>query len=199
MTSQPPQPSDEPVYADRVYRSPMGILSGVMLLALIAWVCGDAVLRGDGNAPWYGVAATLFLVPLVVAFTLRPAVFSNDHRLRIRNPFRTIELPWGTVDAVRAGYTSEVLAGGAKYQMWSIPVSLRDRKRANKKTLREKGGAGEVVRSGTDQIVHDLQELAERSASLPAAQGSIGVRWSYEIIAPAVAGAILLLVLLVTR
>lgn len=38
----------EPVYADRVYRSPMAVVSGVLLLALVAWLCGDAVVRGEG-------------------------------------------------------------------------------------------------------------------------------------------------------
>ncbi|MEU5148007.1 PH domain-containing protein [Streptomyces yangpuensis] len=211
MSSQ--QPTDEPVYEDRVYRSTMGVVSGVLLLALTAWLCGDAVLRGSGNTPWIALAVALCAVPLIVAFTIRPAVFANDDRMRVRNPFRIIELPWAAVDAVRAGYSAEVLAEGSKYQLWSVPVSLRERKKANRQRLRHEGlrdreqrSPGEKVRvpaepmrASADRIVDELQRLAERGAERAGAQGGVRVQWSYEIIAPAVAGALLLIVLLAVR
>lgn len=207
------QPTGEPVYDDRVYRSSMGVVSGVLMLALLAWLCGDGVLRGSGDTPWISLAAALFLVPLVVAFTIRPAVFANDDRLRVRNPFRIIELPWAAVDAVRSGYSVEALAEGSKYQLWAVPVSLRERKKVNKQQLRGGGRAGgrdqaapeakspvpaQPQRAAADRIADELQELAERGASRPGAQGSVSVRWSYEVIVPAVAGALLLTVLLAT-
>lgn len=217
MSSQ--QPTDEPVYADRVYRSSMGIVSGVLLLALTVWLCGDAVLRGSGNAPWIGAAVALCAVPLIVAFTIRPAVFANEDRMRVRNPFRIIELPWAAVDAVRAGYSAEVLAEGSKYQLWSVPVSLRERKKANRQQMRRKaidrrdpGSSGDpAARSASpppppnrcgpaaDRIVDELQGMAELNAARPGAQGGVRVRWSYEIIAPALVGALLLIVLVATR
>ncbi|MFF3861033.1 PH domain-containing protein [Streptomyces sp. NPDC002209] len=213
MSSQ--QPTDEPVYDDRVYRSPMAVVTGVLLLALIAWLCGDAIVRGSGNARWFATAIALLAVPLTVAFTIRPAVFANDNRMRVRNPFRIIELPWAAVDAVRAGYSAEVLAEGSKYQLWSVPVSLRERKKANRQQLSRRGGltgkglgspeggdaaaAVEPQRAHADQVVDELRELAERGASRAGAQGSVRVRWSYEVIAPAVAGAVFLIVLLATR
>ncbi|WP_046779143.1 PH domain-containing protein [Streptomyces yangpuensis] len=211
MSSQ--QPTDEPVYEDRVYRSTMGVASGVLLLALTAWLCGDAVLRGSGNTPWIALAVALCLVPLIVAFTIRPAVFANDDRMRVRNPFRIIELPWAAVDAVRSGYSAEVLAEGSKYQLWSVPVSLRERKKANRQRLRHEGlrdreqrspgekarVPAEPMRASADRIVDELQRLAERGAERAGAQGSVRVQWSYEIIAPAVAGALLLIVLLAVR
>ncbi len=217
MSSQ--QPTDEPVYDDRVYRSPMAVVTGVLLLALIAWLCGDALLRGSTEARWLGAAILLFAVPLTVAFTIRPAVFANDNRMRVRNPFRIIELPWAAVDAVRAGYSAEVLAEGAKYQLWSVPVSLRERKKAQRRGYSRRGGlAGKGMtapktddgasagaasadrqRAHADQVVDELRELAERGAARAGAQGSVRVHWSYEIIAPAVAGAVLLVVLLALR
>ncbi|MEU9304369.1 PH domain-containing protein [Streptomyces sp. NPDC048269] len=213
MSSQ--QPDDEPVYHDRVYRSPMAVVTGVLMLALIAWLCGDAVLRGSGNAPWTALAVALCAVPLVVAFTIRPAVFANADRMRVRNPFRVIELPWAAVDAVRAGYSAEVLAEGSKYQLWSVPVSLRERKKAARQ--QQSGGRGGLTgrrpsssaaqngavpgaprRAEADRVVDELQELAERGASRAGAQGSVRVKWSYEVIAPVVVGAVLLIVLLAT-
>ncbi len=210
MSSQQ-QPTDEPVYADRVYRSSMGVVSGVLLLALTAWLCGDAVVRGSGNTPWIALAVALCVVPLIVAFTIRPAVFASADRLRVRNPFRIIELPWAAVDAVRAGYSAEVLAEGSKYQLWSVPVSLRERKKANRQQMRHSSldrrdpGArartapSEPMRASADKIVDELQGMAENNASRPGAQGSVRVHWSYEIIAPALAGALLLIVLVATR
>ncbi|MER6312713.1 PH domain-containing protein [Streptomyces sp. NPDC001581] len=212
MSSQQ-QPTDEPVYKDRVYRSSMGVVSGVLLLALTAWLCGDAVLRGSGNTPWIALAVALCAVPLIVAFTVRPAVFANDDRMRVRNPFRIIELPWAAVDAVRSGYSAEVLAEGSKYQLWSVPVSLRERKKANRQRLRHEGlrdreqrspgekprMPAEPMRAGADRIVDELQRMAERGAERAGAQGSVRVRWSYEIIAPAVVGALALIVLIALR
>ncbi|MFE2164734.1 PH domain-containing protein [Streptomyces sp. NPDC059447] len=202
MSSQ--QPPDEPVYADRVYRSPMSVVTGVLLLALAVWLCADAVVRGTGNTPWIALAIGLLAVPLIVAFTVRPAVFANADRLRVRNPFRVIELPWASVDAVRAGYSAEVLAEGSKFQLWSVPVSLRERKRANRRANRASENkpaeaAAAPQRARADQVVDELRELAERGASRPGAQGSVRVQWSYEIIAPAVAGAVLLIVLIALR
>ncbi|MFF4577578.1 PH domain-containing protein [Streptomyces sp. NPDC001389] len=202
MTTPSPH---EPAYADRVYRSPMAVVTGVLILAMIAWLCGDAVLRGVGSGRWIGFAAALCAVPLTVAFTIRPAVFANEDRMRVRNPFRVITLPWGVVDAVRAGYSAEVLADGAKYQLWSVPVSLRERKKANRSAGRREaasgGGAGgqaggPVARASADKAVDELTELAERGASRPGAQGPVVVRWAWEIIVPAAVGAVLLAVLL---
>ena len=54
---------------------------GVVLLALGVWLVTDAVIGGAGHTPWLALAGLLFAAPLVVAFTLRPAVFAGDHRL----------------------------------------------------------------------------------------------------------------------
>ncbi|HEY3477481.1 MAG TPA: PH domain-containing protein, partial [Streptomyces sp.] len=126
----------KPKYADRVYRSMAGVISGIALLVLVAWLGGDAVVRGSGHAPWLALAGLLFVLPLVAAFTVRPAVFANDTRIRVRNPFRTISVPWPGVDAIRSSYSTEMLAGGKKYQLWAIPVSMRARKRASRQTSR---------------------------------------------------------------
>ncbi|MCY0925981.1 PH domain-containing protein [Streptomyces sp. H27-H1] len=200
------QPTDEPAYDDRVYRSPMATVTGVVLLALLGWLCGDAVVRGSGNVPWIALAVALCLAPVIVAFTVRPAVFANDDRLRVRNPFRIIELPWAAVDTVRARFSAEVLAEGATYQLWSVPVSLRERKKANRRQAGRIGSGGsqgrtpeeEVRRAAADTTVNELRELQERCASRPGAQGPVKVSWSYEIIAPAVIGALILIVLLAT-
>ncbi|QES43489.1 hypothetical protein DEJ49_23135 [Streptomyces venezuelae] len=207
--SDPRDPVAEPVYKDRTYRSPAGIAGGVLLLALGAWLGIDAVIRGEGRTPWLALAGLLLAVPLVVAFTVRPVVYANDDRLRIRNPFRTITLPWASVATLRSGYSNEVLTNaGTKFQLWAIPVSLRGRKRAARRQS-QAVAAGDPTngrsfhdpttpstRSAGDQSMDDLRDLAERRAAEESAQGEPVVRWAYEILAPSVAGAVLLVVLL---
>ncbi|MET8821918.1 MULTISPECIES: PH domain-containing protein [Streptomyces] len=230
MTTPEPQSSSpqspEPVSKDRVYRSPAGLAGGVLLLALALWLGIDAVVAGEGRTPWVALAALLFLVPLVAAYTVRPAVLSNDDRLRVRNPFRVITLPWGQVASFRSGYSNEVFTeAGDKYQLWSIPVSLRGRKKAARQEARRAagggrgrggvlggfggfGGAGAAdvggaaadgpVRAETDKIMDELRETLEARKPANTSQGEVSVRWAYEVMAPAAAGAVLLAVLLAT-
>ncbi|EST31843.1 hypothetical protein M878_15920, partial [Streptomyces roseochromogenus subsp. oscitans DS 12.976] len=100
----------------------MGLVGGVLLLLVVGWLGFDALFQGHGRAPWLALAGMILIVPLVIAFTLRPAVFAGEDRLRIRNPFRAIGLPWGEVASLRSGYSNEVVAkSGRRYQLWSIP------------------------------------------------------------------------------
>jgi hypothetical protein len=206
-----------PQYADRVYRSTAGVCGGVLLLVLAGWLGGDAVINGAGHAPWLALAWLLLLIPLIVAFTLRPAVYAGEQRIRIRNPFRTITMPWAAVDSLRASFSNELFAGDKKYQLWAIPVSLRARKRASRQDARAKaagddpfgmpaprrrpvrgvGGGDGTIRSSSDQAIEDLRELRDRHAGdTDGERPAPAVRWAYEIIAPAVAGLIVLVVLL---
>lgn len=215
------QPSTpDPESRDRVYRSPMGILGGVALLAIVFWLGIDALVRGESRTQWLALAAMILIVPLSSAFTLRPAVYANEERLRIRNPLRVIVVPWGQVVSLRSGYSNEVVAkSGAKYQLWAIPVSLRARKKAAQhadRTAAETGAAGRgsggagrgfggsrraagangPTRAETDKIMDDLRELLESHGEAESAQGEVTVRWAYEVMGPAIAGAVLLLILL---
>ncbi|MDT0398898.1 MULTISPECIES: PH domain-containing protein [Streptomyces] len=195
-------------YQDRIYRSPAGLVGGVLLLGIIGWLGVDAVVTGEGRTPWLALATMLLLVPLIIAYTLRPAVFVNDDRLRVRNPFRVIVLPWGQVASLRSGFSNEVFTeAGAKYQLWALPVSLRAR---NKAARQESRAAARAAREGgdtegateadrrheSDRAMAEMRETHERRQDAEAAQGEVTVRWSYEIAGPVAAGAVLLAVLL---
>ncbi|WP_149185055.1 PH domain-containing protein [Streptomyces sp. TRM49041] len=193
MTS-PEQPGtsgtpSEPAYPDRVYRSVLAMLGGLLLLGVGLWMGVDAMIRGDGRTPWVAAASLLLGVPLVVAFTFRPAVYANDDRMRVRNPFRTVVVPWGAVDALRATYSTEVVThDGAKYQLWAVPVSMRQRKLAVR--------SGGKVLVGAESTLHELRTLAEQNAVRPTAKGDPECRWAYEVLAPAAAGLVALVLLL---
>ncbi|MEU5398716.1 PH domain-containing protein [Streptomyces sp. NPDC005963] len=206
-----PKSPVEPTYADRVYRSLGGIIGGTLLLGLIGWLAIDAIVRGAGRTPWFAVAAVLLVVPLVVALSIRPAVMVSDDRVLIRNPFRTVHLPWGAIEDFRAGYSSEVWTkAGDKFQLWAVPVSLRQRNRAARRREREeRAKAGRANTVGTqlpdhgtqlapaDQTISDLRGLIEHNAGRASAQGEPRTRWAFELIVPAAVGAVLMIVLFV--
>ncbi|MFF1299256.1 MULTISPECIES: PH domain-containing protein [unclassified Streptomyces] len=206
---------------DRIYRSPAGIAGGALLLAIVLWLGIDALVQGEDRTPWLALASMILALPLIVAFTVRPAVYANEDRLRIRNPFRVIVLPWGQAAALRSGYSNEVVAeSGDKFQLWAVPVSLRARKRAARKDARAERGGGTGLRLGfggggaapapapapdagparaeTDKIMDDLRQLMETRGTAESAQGEVTVRWAYEIFAPVIAGAVLLVILIAT-
>ncbi|WP_030345771.1 PH domain-containing protein [Streptomyces sp. NRRL S-1022] len=233
-TPDHPSPASPPPVSaakDRIYRSPLGLAGGVLLLLVVLWLGFDALVKGHGRTPWLALAGMILIVPLVIAFTLRPAVFAGEERLRVRNPFRVVTLPWGEVAALRSGYSNEVVAkSGTKYQLWAIPVSLRARKKAARRQQRAAadaargvtpgGGSGALgpgglglggfglggfglrvpdtgpTRAETDKAMDELRELLERQGGTEPAQGEVTVRWAYEVAAPAVAGAVLLAILL---
>ncbi|KKD05034.1 membrane protein [Streptomyces sp. WM6386] len=202
---------------DRIYRSPAGIAGGALLLAIVLWLGIDALVQGEDRTPWLALASMILAVPLIVAFTVRPAVYANEDRLRIRNPFRVIVLPWGQAAALRSGYSNEVVVeSGDKFQLWAVPVSLRARKRAARKDARAERGGGAGLRLGfggggaapapdagparaeTDKIMDELREFMETRGTAESAQGEVTVRWAYEIFAPVAAGAVLLVILIAT-
>ncbi|WP_030422449.1 PH domain-containing protein [Streptomyces sp. NRRL F-5065] len=221
-TPQHPSPPSAPGSRDRIYRSPAGVVGGVLLLALVAWLGIDALVVGEGRTPWTAVAVMLFLTPLIVAYTVRPAVFADDERMRVRNPFRVIVLPWGRVASLRSGYTNEVVdEDGTKYQLWALPVSLRARNKAARQEARRAAGenrggttggrgayggrgvrgtgvatADGPQRAESDRAVDELRQLMAAHEGAPETSGGVTVRWAYEVIAPAAAGAVLLAALL---
>ncbi|WP_329455987.1 PH domain-containing protein [Streptomyces sp. NBC_01497] len=205
-----------PAYADRVYRSGGGIAGGILVLALVLWLGIDALVTGSGRAPWLSLAALLFVVPLLIAYTVRPAVYAGEDHVRIRNPFRTVTVPWSAMKHIKARFSTELFThDGAKYQMWAVPVSLRQRKRVDRRMSRLERSApassgsrqaalsfsaadSETKLAQADRAIMEMRELADRAVARDdaAAQGAPVVRWAYEVLAPALAGAILLIILI---
>jgi hypothetical protein len=128
--------SAAPEYADRVYRSMPSVVSGALMIALVLWLGIDAIVQGSSHAALEAAAAMLLLVPLLVAYTIWPCVRANATRMVVRNPLRTITVPWTDVDSLRAALSVEVRSGEKKFQIWALPVSLRQRKRESRRAMR---------------------------------------------------------------
>jgi hypothetical protein len=211
-------PADGPKNPDQVFRSTPGMISGVLLLLIAAWLIVDAIVTSTGRTPWIALAAApVFGLP-VFAYTLRPAVLSGQDRMVVRNPLRTITVPWAAVEGLRSGYSAELTTGGRTYQMWAVPVSLRQRKKAQRREListaaadpraaRAGGlnrpargavlGAPDPTRAWSDQVVDLLREQAETNAVRPGAKGEATVAWCWWVIAPAAVGLVALVALIV--
>ncbi|MEU3709170.1 PH domain-containing protein [Streptomyces catenulae] len=204
MTRQDSASTAPQKYAERSYRSPMGLVGGALLIALGLWLGGDALVRGAPETKLTALFALVLGVPLVAAFTLRPVVKAGEERLLVRNPFRTLTLPWGAVEDLRASFSCEVFTtGGHKYQLWAVPVSLRQRKKAGRQAARGSaprrfglGGDAPVPRAMADQTMDELREIKEQAAHREGASGEPVVRWAYGIIAPCVVGVVGLAVML---
>ncbi|OIV38575.1 hypothetical protein BIV57_04795 [Mangrovactinospora gilvigrisea] len=207
-----------PAYADRVYRSVPAFVCGVALLLLAAVMLVDALFNSELHLWLTVLAGVVTAAPLIVAFTMRPVVRAGGEGLLVRNPFRTIELPWRAVSDFAAGYSSEVrTVDGKKYQLWSIPVSMRARRRASsrqrKAAMSDLSGRTPVDRpsrdplagqpghdpnrSWADNALDELRSLRERALGGEAEPSADGkrVRWSWPIYVPFAVGAVALVVL----
>ncbi|WP_035848402.1 PH domain-containing protein [Kitasatospora azatica] len=211
-------PADGPKYADSVFRSTPGIISGVLLLVVAGWLIVDAMLTSSGKTPWVALAAAPVFAFPVIAYTLRPAVLAGLDRMVVRNPLRTITVPWAEVQELRSSFSAELTAGGRTYQMWAVPVSLRQRKKATRRELMSAGagdprasrlaglgrpsrgavpGAPDPTRAWSDQVVDMLREQAEVNAVRPTAKGEVKVEWCWWVIAPTLVGLAVLIALIV--
>ncbi|WP_369358366.1 PH domain-containing protein [Streptomyces sp. cg2] len=208
MTRPETSTSPHPQYAERSYRSPAALVGGALLILLGLWLGGDALLHGTVHTKLTAAFALLLVVPLVFAFSLRPLVRANEDRLLVRNPFRTITLPWAAVEDLRAHFSAEVFVnGGGKYQLWAVPVSLRQRKKATRQASRGAAAdrprfglnadAGPVPKAMADQTLAEFREIKERATGRETAQGAPQIRWSYAVLAPSLVGAVGLVVMLV--
>ncbi|MDH6110847.1 hypothetical protein P3T36_004421 [Kitasatospora sp. MAP12-15] len=199
-------PAAEPKYADNVFRSTPGMISGVLLLVIAGWLIVDAMISSSGKTPWIALAAAPVFAFPVIAYTLRPAVYTNRDRMLVRNPLRTILVPWAQVEGLRSAYSAELTAGGKRYQLWAVPVSLRQRKKATRTASRAMAddrvvrvargaipGAPDPTRAWSDQVVDVLKESVRDNSDRPTAKGEVVVTWCWWVIAPTLAGLVALI------
>lgn len=95
------------------------------------------LLAEQGSIDLPGASIMLLVAALAFAYGVYPAAFSSPDALVVRNPLRTITLSWGAVTKLTAQLSFIAYTATQRYTVWAVPVSLRDRRRAERARLRE--------------------------------------------------------------
>jgi hypothetical protein len=127
-----PRPGEKPT----VYRG-LGALIGGALVTLFCLGGAIDLIIEEGRADLIGAAILFLVAALAFAYGVYPAAFSYEDRLVVRNPMRTITLPWSAVTNLTAKLSFVAHTEQARYTVWAVPVSLRERRRAERTRLRE--------------------------------------------------------------
>ena len=173
-----------------VYRGAMA-LAGAVIVAVICVAGVLDLLIEAGTQDLLGAAILLLVAVLAVGYGIYPAAFAYEDRLTVRNPFRTITLPWAAVTEINARLSFVVHADDQRYTIWAIPVSMHDRRKAERDRMKEmsrasrdasrraRGGRSRLPEfpgmasrpvdpieklSYADQALHELRERREAEA-----------------------------------
>jgi len=224
MTSPATSPGGE---KPTVYRGVGALLGG----ALVTLFClGGAIdlLVEEGSADLVGAAILILVAVLSFAYGVFPAAFAYDDRLVARNPMRTVTLPWSAVTNLTAKLSFVAHTEQTRYTVWAVPVSLRERRRAERARLRERvrnerelargrrgsafrvddgpsrrGGGNEPIDklSFADQAVTEMNERIERfrEGHADAAAAASTVRPNLVTIVPLAAAVVFVVVALIVR
>ena len=119
-----------------VYRGPGAVFGGAIVF-LFCLGGGLDLLIEEGTADLVGVSVLFLVAALGFAYGVYPAAFSGPDALVVRNPLRTIALPWSIVTKVSAQLSFIAFTTGQRYTVWAVPVSIRDRRKAERTRLRE--------------------------------------------------------------
>jgi hypothetical protein len=106
---------------------------------VMVFCVGGAVdlLAENGKADLPGASIMFLVAALAFAYGVYPAAFSSPDSLVARNPLRTITLSWGIVTKLTAQLSFIAYTPTRRYTIWAVPVSLRDRRRAERAKLRD--------------------------------------------------------------
>jgi len=135
MTTPPgqlPNPAEKPT----VYRGPGAVFGGAIVF-LFCLGGGLDLLIEEGSVDLRGVAVMFLVASLAFAYGIYPAAFSGQDTLVVRNPLRTITIPWGVVTKLSAQLSFIAFTTTQRYTIWAVPVSIRDRRKVERARIRE--------------------------------------------------------------
>jgi hypothetical protein len=203
------KPADRPT----AYRGASALIGGAIVVLFCLGGAIDLLVEA-GTANILTVAVMAFVAALALTYGVYPAAFSHEDRLVVRNPFRTIALPWSAVTDITATLSFIVYTEPKRFTVWAIPVSLRDRRRAERAQARDlmraqraKDGAAPDAARVTPKRFDDplsrltfadqaLAEMADRrearqsrlkSAAAPEDALAVSIRWSWPTLALVIA------------
>ena len=126
--------------AAAVWTAVLGVL---VLLAVI-----DCAARG-----WFTIASAVFfggaaLCWLSLNLFVFPALIAHRDGLEVRNPLRTVFLPWNSIAQAGGRYFAELTdTAGEVTRVWAAPLSAV---RTHKQKLRKKAADADLLASGID-------------------------------------------------
>jgi hypothetical protein len=98
----------------RVLCAAIGVVCLVAMVALVATVGPSALWRAG---PWLALVAGSCW-----AFFWRPEVVVDDGGVRLVNVFRTIDLPWPSIQAVDTKWALTLITAYGRYTGWAAPA-----------------------------------------------------------------------------
>lgn len=140
------QPSEKPT----AYRGAAALIGGGLVLLFCGFGSIDLMVE-SGTRDLVGAAILMLVAVLAWLYGVYPAAFAWTDRLVVRNPFRTIELPWHVVEELSARLSFIAHTETARYTVWAIPVSLRERRRSERHRLRDLSQAQRAAQRGVSQ------------------------------------------------
>ena len=136
-------PNEKPT----VYRGALALIGGALVVLLCAIGSID-LIAVSGTKDLTGAAILALIAVIAWLYGVYPAAFSWSDRLVVRNPFRTIDLPWDVVTDLSARLSFMAHTESKRFTVWAIPVSLRERRRAERHKMRESSQAQRAARRG---------------------------------------------------
>ncbi len=130
-----------------VYRGAAALI-GCALATLFCGIGAADLIIESGTRNLTGASILLLIAVLSAIYGIYPAAFAWSDRLVVRNPFRTIELPWPAVTELSARLSFIAHTERSRFTIWAIPVSLRERRKADRHRVRDLSQTQRAVKRG---------------------------------------------------
>lgn len=145
--------SDSTAEKPTVYRGPAALIGGALVVLFCGFGAIDLLIE-SGTQDLVAAAVLALVAVLAGLYGVYPAAFAWNDRLVVRNPFRTIELPWEAVTDLSARLSFMAHTESRRFTVWAIPVSLRERRRSERHRLRDLSQQQRLAKRGvpTDML-----------------------------------------------
>ncbi|HZP50039.1 PH domain-containing protein [Actinocrinis sp.] len=130
-----------------VYRGPAALIGGALVVLFCGFGAIDLLIE-SGTQDLVAASVLALVAVLAGLYGVYPAAFAWNDRLVVRNPFRTIELPWDAVTDLSARLSFIAHTESRRFTVWAIPVSLRERRRSERHRLRDLSQAQRLAKRG---------------------------------------------------
>ncbi|MEV0581759.1 PH domain-containing protein [Nonomuraea sp. NPDC050310] len=202
----------------QTFRSTTAFVFGWVWLAFVAFNAYDLTANYTGKGTLVAAAVLGGLTALVYLTGLRPATTLTDEALVVRNPFRSVTLPWSTVGDVQVGHSISVEYGEPDAQgkprvlrLWTPMASARERAKAQQRALpkpqrgklrtepartKAEQAMAEAMAGKThaDWVGEQVTQRAEAARMSQAAPGEVRMAWAYDSFAVVLAALALVVV-----